>query len=156
MSLSLDTPSLSQQTEDQEWTEVKKKTKRFNTKRPEPCPQDQVQNIVKSVFEDNRYVFSVLIHGSSISPLKFSKTSDVDIMVFVKTTERLPFREWKADLEDRLSRKVDLVVMRVTGEVQNPEYRDRVFYEQVYETGLNICGDNFKDFLDRSKKIAKL
>lgn len=139
-----------------EWTEVKKKVKRTAVVRPEPCRQDQVLGMLESFFSPNPYVVSAVMYGSSTSATDFSKTSDVDVMAFVKTSDRLDFREWKEQLQQLLNRKVDLVIMRVTAEIQNPEYRDRVFYDQVYESGRHVCGDNFKDYLDRSKKVTKL
>lgn len=138
------------------WSTVSRKKRSLEPKTI-PLDREEIMQVLKTELADWNFS-SVVLYGSVTETAKvYSLTSDVDVMVFVKTFLDLDeLKNKKMELTALIGRKIDLVVMQITSKSQEPIFHDSIFYEQVWETGQTILGDNFKDYLERAKKLKKI
>lgn len=120
-------------------------------------PSFSQEEIVKKIqdFFSSKYFESVVLYGS-VTNSSFSKTSDVDVMIFSKERiSHFELKNLKIELQKEIGRKVDLVCMLITNKFQDQIFHNEIFLEQVREEGKTIFGSHFKDFIEKSIKLGK-
>lgn len=139
-----------------DWISVEKKVIKREKKTLFRMSREEILSFLPGFFADySTFVVSAAVYGSVLSP-SFSETSDIDVMVFVKTNVSVEdFKEMKQEICRQTGRKVDFVAMQIRKKPQKALFADNVFYEQVWGFGRAIFGENFTDFENISSKIGK-
>jgi len=121
------------------------------------CNFEEIEDLVKQGCEELRPL-SVVMYGSATSKLRFNpSSSDVDLMVFLNyILTKEEGSAIKRKIQKLLGRKIDLVIMYNDKKPHdNIDMRDEVFYECVRCEGKTILGNDFKQYMDYSRKLFK-